>query len=164
MRYGMNLLDGDGHNAPPVVASSRQHHSVRQAPTHSRPLLPRKKRVVQPDPLNVGCKGLLTAFGLSFTPHIQCKTRTDLLLRPHPIDTFLHLAIAPVTPFYRIRCCWQQLVIQKRQGLFQGGGKELLERRRPPGGTAGAAAAVWPICPARSGSDSADRTTHTPVP
>jgi hypothetical protein len=33
---------------------------------------------------------LLTAFGLSFTPHIERKPRTDLLLRPHPVDTLLH--------------------------------------------------------------------------
>src|SRR5215471_15111383 len=49
------------------------------------------------------CKGLLTAFGLRFTPHIQRQTRTDLRLRPHPVDTLLHLAIAPVAPLHRIR-------------------------------------------------------------
>src|SRR5262245_22567865 len=37
------------------------------------------------------CKGLLTAFGVGFTPHIQRQTRTDLRLRPHPVDTLSHL-------------------------------------------------------------------------
>ena len=41
-------------------------------------------------------EGLLTAFSVGFTPHIQRKARTDLRLRPHPVDTLLHLAIAPL--------------------------------------------------------------------
>jgi hypothetical protein len=36
------------------------------------------------------CQGVLTAFGVGFTPHIQRKARTDLRLRPHPVDTLLH--------------------------------------------------------------------------
>lgn len=71
----------------------------------------------------------MTAFSVRFTPHISCQTRPDLRVRPYPVDTLLHLAIAPVTPLYRIRGGGQQLVIQKRQGLCQGGRKELLERR-----------------------------------
>jgi hypothetical protein len=71
--------------------------------------------------------GLLTAFGLGCTPHIQRKTRTDLRLRPHPVDTLLQLAIAPVAPLHRMRGGGQPLVIKKRQGLFQGRGKELFE-------------------------------------
>ena len=70
----------------------------------------------------------MTAFGLGFTPHIQGQARTDLRLRPHPVDTLLHLAIAPVAPLHRIRGRGQQLVIEKRQGFVQRGGKELLER------------------------------------
>src|SRR5437870_6471317 len=73
------------------------------------------------------CKGLLTAFGLGFTPHIQRKARTDLRLRPHPVDTLLHLAIASVAPLHRIRGGGQQLVIEKREGFVQRGGKEFLE-------------------------------------
>src|SRR5262245_8863492 len=73
------------------------------------------------------CQGLLTAFGVGFTPHIQRKTRTDLCLRPHPVDTLLPLAIAPVAPLHRMRGGGQQLVIEKRQGLFQRGGKEFLQ-------------------------------------
>src|SRR5262252_4564051 len=72
-------------------------------------------------------KGLLPAFGLGFAPHIQRKTRTDLRLRPYPVDTLLHLAIAPVAPLHRIRGGGQQLVVKKREGLFQRGGKEFLE-------------------------------------
>ena len=74
------------------------------------------------------CKGLLTAFGLGFTPHIQCKTRMDLRLRPHPVDTLLHLAITPVAPLHRVRGGGQQLVIEKREGFVQRGDKEFLER------------------------------------
>ena len=74
------------------------------------------------------CKGLLTAFGLSFTPHIERQTRTDLRLRPHPVDLLLHLAIASVAPLHRIRGRRQQLVIEEREGFLQGRGKELLER------------------------------------
>ncbi len=69
------------------------------------------------------CKGVLTTFGVGFTPHIQRQTRMDLRLRPHPVDTLLHRAIAPVAPRHGIRGGGQQLVIQKRQGLFQGGRK-----------------------------------------
>ena len=73
------------------------------------------------------CKGVLPAFGVGFTPHIQCKTHPDLLLCPHPVDTLLHLAIAPVAPLHRIRGGGQQLVIEKREGLVQRGGKEFLQ-------------------------------------
>jgi len=79
-------------------------------------------------PCTMECgEGLLTAFGLGFTPHIQGQAGTDLRLRPHPVDTLLHLAIAPVAPLHRIRGGGQQLVVKKRQGLFQGRGKELFE-------------------------------------
>ena len=70
----------------------------------------------------------MTAFGLGFTPHIQCKAGTDLCLRTHPVDLLLHLAIAPVAPLHRIRGGGQQLIVEKRQGFFQRGGKELLQR------------------------------------
>jgi hypothetical protein len=53
MRYGMHLLDGTRHDAPPVVAflaASSRHAVFGQ----SSPLLPHKNRVVQPHPLNVG--------------------------------------------------------------------------------------------------------------
>jgi hypothetical protein len=72
-------------------------------------------------------EGLLPAFGLRFTPHIQGQAGTDLRLRPHPVDTLWHLAIAPVAPLHRIRGGGQQLVVKKRQGLCQGRGKELFE-------------------------------------
>ena len=73
-------------------------------------------------------EGLLTAFGVSFTPHIQRQTRPDLRLCPHPIHTLLHLAIAPVAPFHGIRGGGQQLVIEKRQGFVQRRGEEFLQR------------------------------------
>ena len=75
-----------------------------------------------------GVEGLVTAFALGFSPHVQRQARTDLRLRAHPVDLFLHLAIAPVAPLHRIRGRGQQLVIKKRQGFFQRGGKELLQR------------------------------------
>src|SRR5262249_41547263 len=79
-------------------------------------------------PCTMECgESLLTAFGLGFTPHIQRQTRPDLRLRPHPVDTLLHLAIAPVAPLHGIRGGGQQRVIKKRQGLFQGGREELFE-------------------------------------
>src|SRR5262249_61547521 len=46
--------------------------------------------------------GLLTAFGVGFTPHVQRQARTDLRLRAYPVDLLLHLAIAPVTTFHCI--------------------------------------------------------------
>src|SRR5215471_2277659 len=70
------------------------------------------------------CQGLLTAFGVGFTPHIQCKTGTDLLARPHAIDTLWHLAIAPIAPLHRVRGGGQQLVIEKREGFVQRKGQE----------------------------------------
>src|SRR5262252_53193 len=79
-------------------------------------------------PCTMECgEGVLTAFGLRFTPHIQRKTRPDLRLRPHAVDTLLPLAIAPVAPLHGIRGGGQQLVIEKRQGFFQGGRQELFE-------------------------------------
>src|SRR5215831_5441576 len=79
-------------------------------------------------PCTMECgEGLLTAFGVGFTPHIQRQARTDLRVRPHPVDTLLHLAIAPVAPLHGIRGGGQQLVIEKREGLCQRGGKEFLQ-------------------------------------
>jgi hypothetical protein len=72
-------------------------------------------------------KGVLPAFGVGFTPPSERKTRTDLRVRPHPVDTLLPLAIAPVAPLHRIRGGGQQLVVKKREGLFQRGGTEVLE-------------------------------------
>ena len=72
-------------------------------------------------------EGVLTAFGLGFTPHIQGQAGTDLRLRPHPVDTLLPLAIASVAPLHRIRGGGQQLVIEKREGFVQRGGKEFLQ-------------------------------------
>src|SRR4030095_967306 len=44
-----------------------------------------------PSPCTMKCgEGLLTAFSLGFTPHIQRKARPDLRLRPHSVDTLLH--------------------------------------------------------------------------
>ena len=86
--------------------------------------------VVKPPGLSSPCtmkggEGLLPAFGVGFTPHVQRQARTDLRVRPHPVDTLLPLAIAPVPPLHRIRGGGQQRVVKKRQGLFQGRGKEL---------------------------------------
>src|SRR5215831_5794391 len=53
MRYGMTVLHGHWHTAPPVVASSGPHHSG--VPSHLiAGLSPNKNRIVQPHPLNVG--------------------------------------------------------------------------------------------------------------
>jgi hypothetical protein len=110
------------------------------------------------------CKGLSPAFGLGLTPHIQGQTRPDLLLRPPPVDTLWHLAIAPVTPLHRMRGGGQPLVSEQREGFIQGGGKEFLQCRPPLGGTAGADAAVCPVEPERSGFDSAEPITPTSGP
>src|SRR5438093_8695902 len=81
-----------------------------------------------PSPCTMKCsEGLLTAFSLGFTPHIQCQACTDLSLRAYPVDVFLHLAIAPVAPLHRMRGGGQQLVIEKRESFVQRGGKEFLE-------------------------------------
>ena len=82
--------------------------------------LPRLDTVVKPpglpSPRTMKCdEGLLTAFSLGFTPHIQRQACTDLSLRAYPVELFLHLAIAPVAPLHRMRCRGQQLVIQKRR-------------------------------------------------
>src|SRR6516162_6354840 len=80
--------------------------------------------VAEPPGLSSPCtmkcgQGLLPAFGVGFTPHIQRQARTELFVRPHPVDTLLHLAIASVAPLHRMRGGGQQLVIEKREGLFQ---------------------------------------------
>src|SRR6266581_98923 len=118
-----------GLSSPPASSSPLANNA------HAMPLPPNCKNMEtlvktpglsSPCPMEY-CKGLLTAFGLGFTPHIQRKARTDLCLRPHPVDTLLHLAIASVAPLHRIRGGGQQLVVEKREGLFQRGGKEFLE-------------------------------------
>ena len=81
-----------------------------------------------PSPCTMKCgEGLLTAFSVGFTPHIQRKARTDLRLRPHPVDTLLHLAIAPIAPLHRIRGGGQQLVIEKREGFSNVGEKSFFK-------------------------------------
>src|SRR5262245_60624944 len=80
-------------------------------------------------PCTMECsEGLLTAFGVGFTPHIQRQARTDLRLRAYAIDVALHLTVAPVTALHGIGCGGQQPIIEKRQGFFQGGRIELLQR------------------------------------
>jgi hypothetical protein len=78
---------------------------------------------------------VLTAFGLGFTPPIQRQAGTDLHVRAHAVDVLLPLAIAPVAPLDGMRGGGQQRVVKKRQGLFQGRGKELgagcAQRREP---------------------------------
>ena len=69
----------------------------------------------------------MTAFGVGFTPHVQRQACADLRVRPHSVDTLLPLAIAPIAAFHRIGRRGEQLLIEKRQGLFSGRGKELLE-------------------------------------
>ena len=82
-----------------------------------------------PSPRTMKCdEGLWTAFSVGFTPHIQRQAGTALSLRAYPVDLFLHLAIAPVAPLHRMRGRGEQLVIQKRQGFVQRGGKEFLQR------------------------------------
>jgi hypothetical protein len=97
------------------------------------------------------CKGLLTAFGLGFTPPSQCKARPDLRLRPHPVDTLLPLAIAPVAPLHGMGCCWQQLVLTKRQGFFPGRRKELLARLAHLGEPQEPTSQFGPLVPSRLG-------------
>jgi hypothetical protein len=50
----MHLLYGHGHDAPPVGAFTRQHHSPRQSQSIAGGACRIKKRVVQPNPLNPG--------------------------------------------------------------------------------------------------------------
>ena len=76
---------------------------------------------------------MLTAFGGRFTPPLQRQTRPALRVRPYAGDTLWPLALAPVAPLPGMRGGGQQLVSQKRQGLFQGGCTELRERRAPLG-------------------------------
>src|SRR5713101_1590933 len=70
----------------------------------------------------------MATFALGFAPHVQSQACPDLCLRAYPVDLLLPLAIASVAPLHRMRSRGQQFVIEKRQGLFQRGRKELLER------------------------------------
>ena len=129
IKLGDHLIE-DCRGAILARAQDAEQHAIRHpAPT---PIATPCETVAEPPGLSSPCtmkcgKGLLPAFGVGFTPHIQRKARTDLLVRPHPVDTFLHLAIAPVAPLHRVRGGGQQLVIEKCEGLFQGGGKEFLQ-------------------------------------
>ena len=80
-----------------------------------------------------GREGLLTTFGLGFTPHIQRQAGTNLRLCAHAVDLFLHLTIASVAPFHGMRGGGPQLGIEKCQSLFQRGGKELFQCLRQQG-------------------------------
>ena len=67
----------------------------------------KKDTVVKPPGLSSPCtmkcgEGLLTAFGVGFTPHVQRQACANLPLRAYAIDIALHLAIAPVAAFHRI--------------------------------------------------------------
>jgi len=73
-------------------------------------------------------EGLLTAFGLGFTPHVQRQACAHLPLRAYAIDIALHLAIAPGAAFHRIGRGGEQRIVEKRQGFCQRGGQELLQR------------------------------------
>src|SRR5262249_36898033 len=93
----------------------------------------KKETVVKTPGLSSPCtmecgEGLLTAFGVGFTPHIQRQARTDLRVRAYAIDVALHLTVAPVTAFHGIGGGGQQPIIEKRQGFFQCGRIELLQR------------------------------------
>jgi hypothetical protein len=70
----------------------------------------------------------LTAFGLSCTPPLERQTRTALRLRPHPVDTLVPLARAPIAAFHRIGRRGSQRRIEQRQRFCQRGGKALLQR------------------------------------
>src|SRR5207248_1299176 len=53
---------------------------------------------------------------------------------------------------------------RETSGLFPTWGQRVSSACPRGLGTSGRAAATWPVCRGRSGSDSADRTTRTPVP
>jgi hypothetical protein len=74
------------------------------------------------------CKGVLTAFGLGCTPHVQRQARTDRRLRAYTIDVAVPLAIAPVTACHGLGRRGEQRLSETRQGLGQRGGTELLQR------------------------------------
>jgi hypothetical protein len=74
-----------------------------------------------------GGQGVLPAFGVGFTPHIQRQARTDLRVGPHAVDALVHLAIAPVASLHRIGHGGQSLVIEQREGLVQRRGKAFLQ-------------------------------------
>src|SRR5919204_1964007 len=66
---------------------------------------------------------------------------------------------APLHSRWRAAACHRET-----SGLYPTWGKRVSSVAHPPGGTAGADAAICPIWPAPSGSDSADQITHTPGP
>ena len=49
------------------------------------------------------------------------------MLRAHPVDGFLHFAVAPVAAFDRVGRGGQQGIVQERECLFQSGAEELLK-------------------------------------
>src|SRR4029077_12181488 len=82
-----------------TVFTTQKFKSLRS--DYGRPLGVKNTRVFETvvktpglsSPCTMECgEGLLTAFGVGFTPHIQRKAGADLRLRPHPVDTLLPLA------------------------------------------------------------------------
>jgi hypothetical protein len=70
---------------------------------------------------------LVSAFGTRFSDHVQGNTALSTDLAADPVHTLLHLAMTPIASLHRLRGRWQQLVVEKRQGLFKMRREDLLE-------------------------------------
>jgi len=57
--------------------------------------------------------------------HVERDSVTNVFGRSNGVDAALGLAVAAVAAFDGIACGWQQMVVQKRQGLFQIGREQL---------------------------------------
>lgn len=64
-------------------------------------------------------------FGLSFPAHVQGDAAADAGLGANAIDALLHLAVAAIATLDGVGGSWQELVIEKRQGLLQVGAEQL---------------------------------------
>ena len=70
---------------------------------------------------------MVTPFGLGIAQHVEGDAVTDVFLRAHAVDGFLHLAVTAVATFHRVGGRRQQLIVKEREGLFQVGTEEFLE-------------------------------------
>jgi hypothetical protein len=72
-------------------------------------------------------EGRLSAFGLTFSAHVQNHSMPDGRLRSHSIDGLLHLAIATIASLNCVGGGRQQGIVQEAQGLLERGAEKFAQ-------------------------------------
>ena len=70
---------------------------------------------------------MVAPFGLGIAQHVEGDAVTDVFLRAHAVDGFLHLAVTAVAAFHSVGGRRQELIVKECEGLFQVRTEEFLE-------------------------------------